>query len=145
MRSLAAAGAAGALFGAGLLLAGMTRPEKVVGFLDVFGRWDPSLLFVMAAAVSIHAVARPLVLRRTATLLGGAFQASVDRAVDARLLAGAGMFGAGWGLGGLCPGPAIVSAAAGGSSALAFVSAMLVGAWIFTRRSGSRTPASPCR
>jgi len=124
--SLAAFGA-GALFGLGLAISGMTKPAKVVGFLDVFGDWDPSLAFVMMGAVLVHFVAHRIVTRRTSPLLAPRFDLPSNRTVDARLLAGAAVFGIGWGVGGYCPGPALVTAASGASAALVFVAAMTAG------------------
>ena len=114
------------LFGLGLVLSGMTNPEKVQGFLDVTGAWDPTLLVVMAAAVGVHAVGARLVLRKEAPIHAEAFSLPPRSPVDGRLAAGAALFGAGWGLAGYCPGPALVSASAGGS-ALVFTAAMLAG------------------
>lgn len=118
---------AGAMFGAGLLLSGMTRPDKVLGFLDVTGRWDPSLAFVMIGAIGVHAVAYRLIRLRPSPLLDARFHWPPDSGVDRRLLAGAAVFGIGWGLAGFCPGPALVAAATGATSALVFVAAMLAG------------------
>ena len=119
--------AAGLLFGAGLLVSGMTRPMKVIGFLDVFGRWDASLMFVMVGAIAVHAVAYRLIRKRSSPLFAGKFVLPTRRDLDAKLLIGAALFGVGWGLGGYCPGPGIVSLAGGGLNALVFVSAMLAG------------------
>ncbi|MDB4995294.1 MAG: hypothetical protein JWM74_2726 [Myxococcaceae bacterium] len=118
---------AGALFGIGLAIAGMTRPEKVTGFLDITGAWDPSLAFVMLGAIGVHFVLHRLVLRRTAPLFDDRFHLPTRRDIDPRLLVGAGLFGVGWGLGGFCPGPALTSAAAGALPALVFVAAMIAG------------------
>ena len=123
----AVAAIAGAMFGAGLLLSGMTRPDKVLGFLDVTGRWDPSLAFVMVGAIGVHAIAYRLIRRRPSPLLDTRFHWPADTAIDRRLLAGAAVFGVGWGLAGFCPGPALVAAATGASSALVFVGAMFAG------------------
>jgi hypothetical protein len=123
----AVAAIAGAMFGAGLLLAGMTRPEKVLGFLDVTGRWDPSLAFVMVGAIGVHAIAYRLIRRRPSPLLDTRFHWPTETGIDGRLLAGAALFGVGWGLAGFCPGPALVAAATGASSALVFVGAMIAG------------------
>ncbi len=117
----------GVIFGFGLALAGMTRPEKVRGFLDFAGRWDPSLMFVMGGAVVVHALAYRLVLRRPSPLFAARFALPTRKDVDARLLVGAALFGLGWGLGGFCPGPGITSLVTGASSAVAFVLAMLAG------------------
>ncbi len=124
---LVAAIVAGALFGAGLILAGMTLPGRVLGFLDLFGAWDPTLAFVMAGAIAVHASTQGLIRRRAAPLYDACFHVPGKGVVDARLLAGAALFGAGWGLAGFCPGPAVVSAASGGTAALVFTSAMVAG------------------
>lgn len=119
--------ASGALFGVGLALAGMTRPEKVVGFLSFFRDWDPSLMFVMMGAIAVHTTVWRMVKRRPSPLLGGRFLVPTRRDLDARLLVGAAIFGVGWGLGGYCPGPGLASLATGAPAVLAFVVAMLVG------------------
>ncbi|WP_437908663.1 DUF6691 family protein [Sorangium sp. So ce327] len=142
MKQGAAAFLAGLLFAVGLGVSGMTQPSRVIGFLDVAGGWDPSLAFVMAGAVSVHFLAyRVLRWRRRG---GGAdaagparaprFPLLADRAdvptradIDARLVAGAALFGVGWGLAGYCPGPALVSLATGSRAVLAFVAAMAAG------------------
>jgi uncharacterized protein len=123
---LAALGS-GLLFGAGLLMSGMTKPAKVIGFLDPLGAFDPSLLFVMAGAIAVHFSAYRWLKRRTAPLFAPKFLVPTRRDIDAKLLAGAALFGAGWGLGGYCPGPGVVSLAGGGVQALVFVAAMLAG------------------
>lgn len=120
--------AVGLLFAIGLGIAGMTRPDKVLAFLDVTGAWDPSLALVMFGAVAVHLVGFRLVIRRRARpIFGARFELPSPRGVDRRLLAGAALFGVGWGLVGLCPGPALVSIARGSSSILIFVAAMLAG------------------
>jgi len=118
---------AGLLFGGGLLLSGMTRPDKVAGFLDVGGRWDPSLAFVMVGAIAVFALAWRVIAPRGRSLRGGRLQLPTERYVDGRLLAGSAVFGVGWGLAGFCPGPALVSAASGAAPALVFVAAMIAG------------------
>ncbi|HKU37775.1 MAG TPA: YeeE/YedE family protein [Polyangiales bacterium] len=118
--------AAGLLFGAGLLVSGMTNPRKVLGFLDVFGAWDASLMFVMLGAIGVHLFAYRMIRGRSAPLFAPKFVIPSRRDVDAKLLIGAALFGAGWGLGGYCPGPGIVSLP-GGSGAAVFVLAMLTG------------------
>jgi uncharacterized membrane protein YedE/YeeE len=123
----------GALFGVGLALAGMTRPEKVIGFLNFFRAWDPSLMFVMGGAIAVHALAWRVLQRRPSPLLAGRFLVPTRRALDARLLLGAAVFGVGWGLGGLCPGPGIASLATGAPTALAFVVALLIGNLVAAR------------
>lgn len=118
---------AGSLFAGGLALAGMTQPAKVVAFLDVTGDWDPSLAFVMGGAILVYMpLFRLITGRRNAPLLGGVFSLPSRRDIDAPLLVGAAMFGAGWGLAGFCPGPALTSATAS-SQAVTFVVAMLAG------------------
>ena len=119
--------ASGLVFGIGLWISGMAYPAKVIGFLDVFGRWDPSLAFVMGAAVVVTAIGYRIVLARPRPVFAERFEMPVSRTVDARLLAGATMFGVGWGLGGLCPGPAITGLSLGGAGSAVFVGAMLIG------------------
>ena len=118
---------AGILFGAGLALSGMTNPAKVLGFLDIAGRWDASLLFVLGGAVGVTVVAFRFVLRRDAPMLAAAFELPTARHIDRPLVIGAALFGVGWGVSGYCPGPGLVSAAAGHSSAILFIVAMLGG------------------
>jgi uncharacterized protein len=126
--SLLLAGLAGALFGAGLLVSGMTQPARVIGFLDVTGRWDPGLAFVMGGAVLVYAIAfRRIRGGRWAPWFDGKLHLPTRRDIDPPLVIGAALFGIGWGLGGLCPGPAIVSAASGNLAGMAFVAAMLAG------------------
>jgi len=132
--SLALAGIAGALFGAGLIVSGMTRPARVIGFLAPLGGWDPSLAFVMAGAVLAYAAAFRIIRRgRERPWFDVRFHVPARRDIDARLVLGAALFGVGWGLGGLCPGPGIVSAFAGSTSAMAFVIAMLAGMYAHHR------------
>ena len=119
--------AAGLLFGAGLLLSGMTDPAKVQNFLDVFGSWDPSLAFVMGGAVAVTSVGYALSRRARAPRLATAFGWPTGRDVDAPLVLGAAVFGLGWGLIGLCPGPALTALPTGEGGVLAFVAAMLAG------------------
>ena len=120
----------GVLFGVGLVLSGMTQPVKVLGFLDWFGAWDPSLLFVMGGAVMVYGIAYRLVLRRKQPLLADAFVLPAHTGIDAKLIGGAALFGVGWGLGGYCPGPSIVSLGSGATDALVVVGATVVGMWI---------------
>lgn len=119
----------GALFSVGLARAGMTRPEKVVGFLSFFRAWDPSLMFVMGGAIAVHAIAWRLIKRRPSPLFSARFLVPTRRDLDARLLIGAAIFGVGWGLGGFCPGPGLASLVTGTPTALAFMVAMLVGSF----------------
>jgi len=119
----------GVLFGLGLAVAGMTRAEKVIGFLNFFRGWDPSLMFVMGGAIAVHAVAWRLLQGRPSPLLSARFLVPTRRDLDARLLLGAAIFGVGWGLGGFCPGPAIASLPTAAPAAVAFVLAMLAGSY----------------
>jgi len=133
MARLLAALLSGVLFGLGLALSGMTDPAVVLGFLDVFGDFNPALMFVLGGAVGTTLLAFRFVLRRGKPLLAAAFVLPTRKDIDARLLIGAGLFGIGWGLAGYCPGPALVSAGALVDSALVFVPVMLLGGWL-TRR-----------
>jgi hypothetical protein len=117
----------GALFGIGLGISGMTRPTKVLAFLDVAGAWDPSLAFVMMGAVGVSAVAVAIAKRRSAPIASARFHWAKETLIDAPLLTGAALFGVGWGLGGFCPGPALAAAASGNVAAIAFVAAMIAG------------------
>jgi uncharacterized membrane protein YedE/YeeE len=119
--------AAGLVFAVGLALAGMTQADKVIGFLDVTGAWDPSLALVMAGAISVYLVGLWWHRRMRAPLLAPAFCQPGQTRVTARLVAGAAIFGVGWGLVGLCPGPAIASLGAGTTTAALFTAAMLAG------------------
>ncbi|MDC8769952.1 YeeE/YedE family protein [Roseateles albus] len=121
----------GLLFGLGLILAGMTDPSKVLGFLDLAGQWDPSLAFVMGGAILVSLGAFALAKKRSQSFLGGAMHLPTSRDIDRRLITGSLLFGAGWGLAGFCPGPAIVSVATGNPKAIVFVLAMLAGMAVF--------------
>ena len=123
--------AVGLLFGVGLILSGMTDPGKVIGFLDLFGAWDPSLALVMGGAILVGLFAFAIAKKRTTTFLGGALVLPGSRDIDRRLVAGGLLFGAGWGLAGFCPGPAIVSLGSGQPKAAVFVAAMLAGMLVF--------------
>lgn len=127
MRSRVLSLLAGLVFGVGLALAGMTRPSKVIGFLDIGGNWDPSLGLVMVGAIAVHFVAFRVVTRRPAPLFDDRFHLPTRRDADPRLVTGALLFGVGWGVGGFCPGPAITSAASGTFPAIVFVAAMTAG------------------
>lgn len=117
----------GVLFGAGLTLSGMTDPGRVRGFLDVFGRWDPTLAFVMTGAVIVMAIAWRIQSRMKRPVFGVKFALPDRRDYDGRLIAGSALFGVGWGIAGLCPGPALASLALSPLSVLPFVAAMLAG------------------
>jgi len=135
LRLLAAFGC-GLLFALGLGLAGMTQPQKVLGFLDVLGEWDPTLAVVMGGAVLSYAVLHRLFLRRPRPLLEERYHLPPPGRPEARQLAGAALFGAGWGLAGLCPAPAVVDLATGLPQVAAFVVAMLAGLHLHDRLHG---------
>lgn len=122
-----AALAAGALFGLGLAMSGMTDPRRVLGFLDLFGDFDPTLVFVLAGAVATTTLLFRFVLRRGSPLLAETFHLSSLRHVDRRLLGGAALFGVGWGIAGYCPGPALAGLGIVSEEAVWFVPAMLAG------------------
>ena len=117
----------GTLFGAGLTLSGMTDPARVRGFLDVFGNWDSTLAFVMGGAVMVMAVAWRIRARMAKPLFGEKFSLPGRGDLDPLLLVGSALFGIGWGIAGLCPGPAIASLALSPVAVLPFVAAMLAG------------------
>lgn len=134
----------GLLFGAGLLISGMTQPEKVLGFLDIFGAWDATLAFVMAGAVAVTSIGFALARRRGAPILAAQSLWPTRSDIDAPLVGGAVLFGIGWGLVGLCPGPALVNLAGLSLPVIVFVVAMAVGmlaqdAW---RRRASESTAA---
>ena len=133
MRELAA-GLAGLVFGAGLLVSGMTNPAKVLGFLDLAGAWDPTLAFVMGGALGVNALAWAFTRRRARPLLAAEFALPAASALDAPLLAGSALFGVGWGLVGLCPGPALAGLLRGDPAVYLFVVALLAGTWLAQRR-----------
>ncbi len=122
---------AGILFGAGLVLGGMTQPGKVIGFLDFFGSWDPSLAMVMGGAILVHVFAYRAVRRMPSPLLAQTFQVPTRRDLDWRLVTGAGLFGIGWGMAGYCPGPGITSLVSFTFAPLAFVLAMAAGMLLY--------------
>jgi hypothetical protein len=122
---------AGVIFGLGLIVSGMADPAKVLGFLDLAGAWDPSLAFVMAGAISVAAVAFAVARKRTVSFLGGAMNLPKTRRIDRRLVAGSLMFGIGWGVAGICPGPGLVALGMGEIKALVFVVAMLAGMGLY--------------
>lgn len=117
---------AGALFGAGLLVSQMTNPPKVLAFLDITGDWDPSLAFVMGGALLVTFIGYRLILKRKTPLFEPHFRLPTRSDIDIRLLLGAGIFGVGWGLVGLCPGPALASASFGGTAVTIFIICMLI-------------------
>lgn len=121
----------GLLFGVGLIVSGMANPAKVVGFLDLTGSWDPSLAFVMGAAVAVGLVVFTLARHKQRSLLGNTMPSPPSKQLERRLILGGLTFGIGWGLAGYCPGPALVSLAAGGSKPWLFVISMIAGMIIF--------------
>lgn len=123
--------AAGLVFGLGLIVSGMSNPAKVIGFLDLAGRWDPSLAFVMAGAIAVGVVAFALAGRRSRSLLGAPMSLPTAREIDRPLVLGSALFGVGWGLAGFCPGPAMVALGLGEAKALVFVAAMVAGMVVF--------------
>jgi uncharacterized protein len=129
---------AGALFAVGLALGGMTRPSKVLAFLDFGGVWDPSLALVMLGAVATHALGYRAIRGRASPLFAEAFQIPKARDLDWRLIAGASVFGVGWGLAGYCPGPAVASLGAGLLQPLIFVLLMLTGMLLVDKVLGVR-------
>jgi uncharacterized membrane protein YedE/YeeE len=131
MMTILMAALAGLVFGLGLLVSGMADPQKVLGFLDLAGAWDPSLALVMSGAIALGLPGFAWARRRSRSLLGAPMQWPTRQTVDAPLLIGSALFGIGWGLAGYCPGPALVGTAAGLGSAAIFSVAMLVGMLLF--------------
>lgn len=127
MRAILASFVCGLIFGAGLLISGMNQPEKVLGFLDIFGEWDATLAFVMAGAVAVSAIGFALARRSTAPVFATRFSWPERRDIDAPLVAGAILFGIGWGLVGICPGPALVNLAGFSLPIVVFVVTMVLG------------------
>lgn len=131
---------AGLFFGCGLILSGMTTPANVLAFLDIAGQWNPALAIVMATAIAVSAPAFWLIRRRQLTLLGAATTLTNRKPLDKTLLTGSAVFGIGWGLSGICPGPGLMIAASGSAGALVFVASMATGMFITAKL--QRTPAS---
>ena len=138
VKRLIVAALAGVLFALGLALSGMTNPAKVIGFLDVTGDWDPSLAFVMAGAIGAHFFVARWAMKAKAPLLGGDFDVPTSQVVDRRLIAGAALFGLGWGASGYCPGPAIVGAASLAPTTCLFLIAMVATIAAYRRFARSR-------
>lgn len=138
MKYSLAAFASGLIFGLGLILSGMANPEKVLGFLDLAGLWDPSLAFVMGGAILVGLFAFGLARKRTLSFLGFDMKLPTSSRIDKRLMGGSLLFGVGWGIAGFCPGPGLVALGAGEQKAAVFVAAMLAGMaiyeWIERRR-----------
>ncbi len=121
----------GLIFGLGLVIGGMTDPSKVIGFLDIAGHWDPSLAFVMGGALIVGVIAFRFARHRTVNFFGGAMHMPTKNDIDKRMVIGSLLFGAGWGMAGFCPGPAITSLGTGNTKALLFVLAMIAGMALF--------------
>jgi len=141
-----AAFVAGLVFGVGLIVSGMVNPAKILGFLDIAGKWDPSLALVMAGAVAVGSVAFFIADKRPESLLHTPMQLPASQGLDVRLVGGSLAFGVGWGLAGFCPGPALVALGMGLPKAVIFVASMLAGMAIFEllerrRQSGAADPA----
>lgn len=119
--------ACGLVFAVGLGLSGMTHPQRILGFLDVLGSWDPTLMFTMMGALGVHAPLAYLIRRRQAPLLDSKFYLPAKQTIDTPLILGSALFGVGWALGGFCPGPAMVSVLAGHRNNALFFVALLVG------------------
>ncbi len=132
----------GLIFGLGLIVSGMSNPAKIIGFLDLAGVWDPSLIFVMAGAIAIGIVAFTLARRRERSLLGAPMQLPTARDIDRRLVAGSALFGIGWGLAGICPGPALVLLGSGSAKGIVFTLALLAGMALFEVQQRMRQAAS---
>ena len=130
MRATITALLAGLIFGLGLVISGMSNPAKVLNFLDVAGNWDPSLAFVMAGAIFVTSIGYRLILRQEAPKVATASALPTRRDIDTPLIAGAAIFGIGWGLGGFCPGPAWTAVLLGDAGTMAFFPAMLAGMWL---------------
>ena len=144
----------GVLMAVGLGVAGMTQPHKVIGFLDFFGRWEPDLMFVMGGAVLATFVLFRLALSRRAPLLAPRFLVPTRRDIDGRLLGGAALFGIGWGLTGICPGPALASTATAAPEVLVYIGGMTAGMvlvgkydqmmlWLRARQNGQQDGQTP--
>ena len=134
---------AGLVFGLGLLISGMANPAKVLGFLDLVGPWDPSLVLVMVGAVAVGMLAFTLARGRRSSLLGAPMKLPTAQRIDRRLILGGTLFGVGWGLAGFCPGPALVALGMGNGKALVFTLAMLAGMVLFELLEKRRAIASP--
>jgi hypothetical protein len=134
--------AIGILFGWGLIISGMSNPEKILGFLDVAGNWDPSLIFVMMGAVLVGLAGFYVVSKKTGAFFGGALHIPTRKDITKPLIVGSLVFGAGWGIAGFCPGPALVALGSGHLKALVFVLAMLIGMEICERFFSAHQKAS---
>lgn len=133
MKNAVASFAVGVIFALGLGLSGMTQPQKVVGFLDLFGNWDPSLIFVMIGAIIVHFITYRLITKRGTPLLDVKWHVPTKRDLTPSLVLGSVLFGVGWGLGGFCPGPAVTSLASFELRPVLFVISMLIGMLLFNQ------------
>lgn len=133
MRSILAALISGAIFGLGLCVSEMINPTRVIGFLDVVGNWDATLLLVMVAALTVTGIGFPLVTKRVRPIFADKFVVPEKSDIDLRLIAGSVIFGIGWGIAGLCPGPAVTALVSMSPSILMFVVAMAGGQWLASR------------
>jgi len=140
MRALITALLAGLLFGVGLGLSQMINPARVLGFLDVFGAWDPTLMFVLGGAVGVTTLTFRLVLKRAAPVVEPQFRVPTRTRIDRRLIGGAALFGLGWALTGYCPGPGLVGLVLGSTQAVIFVAAFVAGVLLFDRFGGESMP-----
>ncbi len=131
MKNGLAALVVGFVFAIGLGLSGMTQPQKVIGFLDLFGTWDPSLIFVMVGAIAVHFLTYKLIRKRNSPLLSTQWHVPTKKEITPALVMGSFIFGVGWALGGFCPGPAVTSLASFDIKVLQFVMSMLVGMFLF--------------
>jgi hypothetical protein len=131
---------AGFLFALGLGLSRMTHPERIIGFLDFTGAWNPSLGFVMVGAVAVYALLYPRIASRPAPLFAAGFSIPTRKDLEPRLIAGSALFGVGWGLGGFCPGPSLVALFSLNPMVFVFVASMLAGMVAFELRSGATSP-----
>jgi len=140
MKALITSFSSGVLFAIGLGISGMTRPVKVIGFLDFSGNWDPSLALVMIGAIGVYFIADRMRRGMPSPSFGAKFAIPSGTDLDLRLIGGAALFGVGWGLGGFCPGPAIVSLASGATPVAIFVASMISGMYLHSRISRDRQP-----
>lgn len=140
---IAVALVAGLFFGLGMIVSEMVNPAKVIGFLDITGNWDPSLIFVMGGALAVFTpIYHLLIKKRSKALNGDPFSCPSSTKIDGRLISGALIFGAGWGLAGFCPGPAITNIGGGSYTVLAFIFSMIIGMILATHYQKSRTALS---
>ena len=135
MKKNLAAMLAGLIFSLGLVFSGMTLPQKIIGFLDVFGKWDPTLCFVMIGAISVHFILYRIIMRRSHPVLSTRWHLPHTKKITPRLVVGAASFGIGWGLAGYCPGPAITSLVSLQKGPFIFVFGMIFGMWMWDKLS----------